>query len=93
MLRAAVAHLSGDTTKAVALLEQADSESRIANLMLNNGAVSRARGLLVGGSEGRALIEAADAYCRGEGIQHPERVTAVFAPSFDTTLDTMPVPH
>ena len=93
MLRGAVAHLSGDAGTAVALLERADTESRAANLMLNNAAVRRARGLLVGGSEGSALIEAADAYCRGEGIQHPERVTAVFAPSFDTTLETMPVPH
>jgi len=93
MLRAAVAHLSGDKTTAVALLEQADTESRIANLMLNNVVIRRARGLLIGGSEGAALVAESDAFCRGQGIECPERVLAVFAPSFDTTLETMPVPH
>ncbi|HSN29414.1 MAG TPA: AAA family ATPase, partial [Kofleriaceae bacterium] len=91
MLRAAVAHLSGDTTTAVTLLERADVESKQANLVLNNVAVRRARGVLIGGSEGAALIEESDAYCRGEGIQCPERVTAVFAPGFDASLTTLDV--
>jgi hypothetical protein len=77
----------------VALLERADTESRAANLMLNNAAIRRARGLLIGGTEGAALIEAADAFCRGQGIEQPERATAVFAPTFDATLPTLELPH
>ena len=92
MLRAAVAHLSGDTTTAVTLLERADTESRTANLMLNNVALRRVRGLLIGGSEGAALVAESDGYCRREGIQRPERVTAVFAPGFDASLTTLEEP-
>jgi hypothetical protein len=85
MLRAAAAHLAGDTTTAIALLERADVESHEANLVLNNTAVRRARGLLLGGSEGAALVDAADAYCRDQGLLRPDRVAAVFAPGFHAT--------
>jgi hypothetical protein len=35
---------------------------------------------LLGGDEGRALVEAADAWMRGELILNPERMAAMLAP-------------
>ncbi len=45
-------------------------------------AARRRRRPLIGGEEGKADIDAADAVMRSESIQVPERFTNVFAPGF-----------
>ncbi|MCA9675946.1 MAG: AAA family ATPase [Myxococcales bacterium] len=83
MLRAAVAHLEGDRARTLALLATGIELAERANLVLNQVAMRRARGLLIGGDEGAALIAEADAFIRSQGLRRPEGVTAVFAPGFD----------
>ena len=45
-------------------------------------AARRRRGELIGGDEGRALIEAADALLVSEGVKRPEKFLAMMAPGF-----------
>ena len=94
MLRAAVAHLQGDRAAAIALLARADELSARSGLGLSNLAVRRARGVLLGGAEGAALIAEADAICVGQGLRRPEGVAAVFAPGFapGATMRALPPP-
>jgi hypothetical protein len=42
----------------------------------------RARGLVVGGGEGRALVEAADGWLAEQGVKVPARFAAMIAPGF-----------
>jgi hypothetical protein len=54
-----------------------------------NGAagVLRSLGLVIGGSKGRTLTDAADAELRALGVKAPERLTASWLPGFDTMND------
>ena len=49
-------------------------------MALYAAAARRCRGVLLGGEEGRVLVEAADAWMRDERIRNPERMTAMLAP-------------
>jgi hypothetical protein len=82
MLRAGIAHHTGDSARAIALLQAAEDAYRGVDLVLNERAVRRARGVLVGGDEGAALIKAADAPLAEQGVRRPDRVGEVFAPGF-----------
>jgi serine/threonine protein kinase len=82
MLRAAVAHLRGNDTEALRLLGTAEQLSRQADLVLNHFAIRRARGVVLGGDEGAALVREADESLRARGLRRPDRVAAVFAPAF-----------
>jgi hypothetical protein len=61
-----------------------DSAQRLEALdMPLHAAAARWRlGGLLGGAEGRALIEQADAELRQRGIVNPARLTAMLAPGF-----------
>jgi len=51
--------------------------------MAVHAATARPRhGELLGGDEGKVLIEAADTWRRSEQIKNPQRFTALFAPGF-----------
>ena len=52
-------------------------------MLLYAAAARRRLGEMLGGDEGRALVETADAWMRSETIVNPERMTEVFAPGFD----------
>ena len=49
-------------------------------MALHAAASRRCRGLLLGGEEGRALVQSADAWMANERILNPERMTAMLAP-------------
>jgi hypothetical protein len=78
----AVVAARGDDARAIALLRSAVAGLDGAGMQLYAAASRRCLGKMLGGDEGRALIDAADAWMREEGIAAPARVTAVLAPGF-----------
>jgi len=81
LVRAGAASLgSGDPSQAADLLAQAQTGFEAAEMSLYAAAVRRCRGLIVGGTEGTALVAAADHWMTDEGIRNPERMTAMLAP-------------
>jgi eukaryotic-like serine/threonine-protein kinase len=82
MLRAAIAHMRGNDDEALRLLGEAEHLALRADLVLNHHAIRRARGLVLGGDEGAALVRTADDWFRSCGLRRPEGVAAVFAPGF-----------
>ncbi|WP_437678120.1 serine/threonine-protein kinase [Sorangium sp. So ce131] len=81
-LRAAIAAQRGQTAAALSLLAAAAAAFDAREMALFAACVRRRRGQLLGGEEGRALIQAADAWMAGEGIRNPARMAAIFAPGF-----------
>jgi hypothetical protein len=79
-LRAGAAASRGDRERAAALLADADAGFTATDMALHAAAVRRRRGGLIGGAEGRALIESADAAMRAQEIRNPARMAAMFLP-------------
>jgi hypothetical protein len=80
LLRAGISSLCGERDAALGGLARALAGFDAAKMALYAAAARRCRGLLLGGEEGRALVEAADAWMRNERIKDPERMTAMLAP-------------
>ena len=80
LLSAALAHLRGERTEALALCGMAEEELRAVDMLLYAAAARRRRGEWLGGSEGEALRGEADAWMTGQGIVRPDRMAAVVAP-------------
>jgi hypothetical protein len=82
LIRAGIAALEGRTAAAAELLyDAADGLDRV-GMRLHAESARRRRGVLRGGPRGLELVEAADAWMRGQGVQNPERMTALHAPGF-----------
>ncbi|WP_437578511.1 serine/threonine-protein kinase [Sorangium sp. So ce887] len=81
-LRAAIAAQRGQAASALSLLEAAAAAFDESEMALFAACARRRRGQLLGGEEGRALIQAADAWMAGQGIRDPARIAAIFAPGF-----------
>jgi hypothetical protein len=81
-LRAGLAAVTGDQASAASLLDRAASAFDACDMALFAAAARRRRGQLIGGNEGRALVEAAETWMAGQGIKNPARVTTLFAPGF-----------
>jgi serine/threonine protein kinase len=80
-LRAGYAALTGDQASAASLLDRAASAFDACEMALFAAAARRRRGQLIGGNEGRALVEAAEAWMVGQGVKNPARVTTLFGHS------------
>ncbi|HUH01978.1 MAG TPA: protein kinase [Kofleriaceae bacterium] len=83
LLRAGIAARRGDQDRAVAALRFVVPAAEQNEMLLYAAAGRRRLGELLGGDEGHALIEAADAAMRDQTIVDPARMTEVFAPGFD----------
>ncbi|XXX78617.1 protein kinase [Sorangium sp. So ce134] len=81
-LRAAIAAQRGQAALALSLLESAAAAFDGSDMALFAACARRRRGQLLGGEEGRALIQAADAWMAGQGVRNPARIAAIFAPGF-----------
>jgi hypothetical protein len=79
-LDASVAATRGDRERALAMLLKAETICVECELGMVLEPLRRRRGELLGGEEGRALVEAADAAMRAEGIVNPARWAASFVP-------------
>jgi serine/threonine protein kinase len=82
LVRAGVAMGRHDAGGAGQLLEDAAGRLDAAGLRLHAAAARRRLGDLVGGSEGRRLVEQADAWMKGQNIRRPGRMTALLVPGF-----------
>ncbi len=80
LLRAGIASLKGAREETLERLAAAESAFESAQMALYAAAAKRCRGLLIGGDEGRGLVEAADLWMEGERIRNPERMTRMLAP-------------
>ncbi len=80
LIRASITAAQGEAPAAVTLLESAESGFETADMALYAAAARRRRGELLGGEEGRSVVEAADVWMAGQNIRNPERMTAMLAP-------------
>jgi len=84
LIAAGVAAGRGALDAARAHLELAERGLDAADLGLYAAAARRQRGRLLGGDQGAALIDGADAWMRAQTIHDPARFADLFAPGFVT---------
>jgi hypothetical protein len=82
LVRAGVAAGRHDAEGARQLLTDAVGRLEAAGLRLHAAAARRRLGEQVGGSEGRRLVEQAEAWMKGQNVRRPDRMTALLAPGF-----------
>jgi serine/threonine protein kinase len=82
LLRACILGGRGRPGEAVRQLEAAIQGFDAAEMALHAACARRRKGQLLGGEEGRALIAAADARMREQGIKNPARWAALYTPGF-----------
>lgn len=82
LLRAAVAELRGRRDQALSLALHAEQGLGEANMAVYAAAARYRRGQLLGGDEGKELIQSAAAAMKERGIVAPERMVVVYAPGF-----------
>ena len=78
LVRAALAHLRGEDGKPDLLA--AEEGFAAVDMQLHCRVARRQRGRLLGGDEGRLLVEDADAWLRAQEIRAPEKISAMLAP-------------
>jgi hypothetical protein len=81
-IRAAIAHQKGNDETAKDHLQNAIRAFRDLKYKLYAAAAQRQLGRLLGGDEGRLLVEQADGIMGEENIVDPERIAAMLAPGF-----------
>ncbi len=82
LLRAAVAAARGQKTPALLLCSRAADALESADMKLFAAAARRRHAELQGGPEGRAALEASDAWMLAHGVKKPSRMTELLAPGF-----------
>ena len=83
LVAAGVAVVRGDTGRAAELLRSAIAGLDEAEMALYAAVARRHYGELLGGDEGRSLVEASEAYMTAEGILDPKRICSTLIPGFD----------
>ena len=80
ILRAGAAAGRGELDLARVRCEEAEARCARLDMAHYVAALRRRRGVLLGGDEGRALVSAADAEMRKQGIVNPQRITSMYLP-------------
>src|SRR5262249_39989505 len=83
LVRAGIAAIRGDAEGAARMCDHAAYGFDAVDMALYAAAAPRRRGEIIGGDEGRELIDAADAMMKRELIRKPERMAAVLAPAME----------
>lgn len=83
LLRAGAAARSGEKDRAVELARVAAVGFEGADMLLHAAAARRMLGVALGGDEGRAQRDQADAWMTAQSIKNPARMAAAYAPGFD----------
>ncbi|WP_437574608.1 protein kinase domain-containing protein [Sorangium sp. So ce887] len=79
MIRASVAGQRGRATEAAERMRGAEAALDRQGAALVAAAARRARGIWLGGDEGRALVASADAWMQARGVRRPARLAATLA--------------
>jgi tRNA A-37 threonylcarbamoyl transferase component Bud32/tetratricopeptide (TPR) repeat protein len=82
LIRAGCQSIRRNPSRAEQYLVEAVDRLQAADMQIYAAAARRRLGQLRGGAEGRALIEQADTWMKGQQIQRPDRWTAMLAPGF-----------
>jgi len=89
LITAAVASIRANRDEAATLLSSAESGFARNDMALYRSATRSARGLLIGGEEGRELVESAYEWMTGQKIRNAERMTSMLAPGAWATERTL----
>jgi eukaryotic-like serine/threonine-protein kinase len=81
LIRAGIANLQAQP-EVVSLLAQAEEKLHAADMEMYAAAARRQRGRLLGGDEGRQLVQAADSFMTGQGVKDPACIAAMLVPGF-----------
>ena len=84
VIEGGVRHLRGDVEGAVRVLRQAATLCDGVEMRLHAAGVRWELGRIVGGDEGAALVAAAEAELRGEGVRAPARMVTTFTGGITT---------
>jgi tetratricopeptide (TPR) repeat protein len=82
LLRAGAAAVEGSPDRAAELLRDAARRCEATDMRLYAATARRRLGEVLGGAEGGALVEEADAWMAGQRVVNPARMTALLAPGF-----------
>jgi eukaryotic-like serine/threonine-protein kinase len=80
LIEAGIAAARGDQPGSLALLERAERGFSQADMGLYEAVTRRRRGQLIGGEQGRTLLEVADRWMMQRQVNQPERWAAMLAP-------------
>ncbi len=80
LLRAGIANLRGEGARAHELLRSAAAAFDAADMSLHAAAARRSLGKLLGGDEGRALVDQAESWMHSQAVKNPARMAAMLAP-------------
>src|SRR5262249_32517812 len=80
LIHAGIAMIRGDRKEATGLLTAAESGFVSTGMALHAAATQRRRGELIGGPQGDALVEAANAWMLDQNIKNPARMTDLLVP-------------
>ncbi len=81
LLRAAVARREGDDAQALRWLSVAEEGARAHSMAPLAAFIQRRRGEVLGGDEGRALVEQSEAWAASQSVRAPARLAAIMTPS------------
>jgi hypothetical protein len=84
LLQAGAAAVGQDRSDALAFLRAGCKSCGAADMELYAAAGRRAQGQLIGGDEGRAMIESADCWIKHQGIRNCARIMAMLVPGFES---------
>jgi serine/threonine protein kinase/tetratricopeptide (TPR) repeat protein len=84
LLRAGIAGASGETERAVPLLKLAEEKLRAVDMSLFAAAARRRHGEIIGGDEGRRMLENSEAEMIAQGIKNPRALSDMLAPGMWT---------
>jgi serine/threonine protein kinase len=82
LAQAGIAEMRGQADRSVALLTTAATRLAAADMPLAAACARRRLGRLLGGENGREMVEAADAWMAGQRVRNPARMTQLYAPGF-----------
>jgi hypothetical protein len=82
LIQAGVAARRGDSEGAARLAKEAARGLDEAGMPLHAACARWQQGRVIGGDGGRDLVQAAESWMKGQKIQRPERMAALFAPGF-----------
>lgn len=80
LIRASVASIRGDRDTAIQVLQSAEEGLEAVDMAGYAAAARRRRGELIGGDQGKSLVEAADSWMGSQGVKNPVRMTNMLAP-------------